>query len=79
VKDFATHYEVHLDAVHPSVNLHEHLRVDAPGTYIAGGAALGALLGSALGKSKESTFVGAAVGGLVAVFVTQAELANRNN
>jgi len=78
VKDFATHYEAHVDAVHPAVNLHEHLRVDAPGTYVAGGAALGALLGSAMGKSKESALVGAAVGGLVAALMTQGKLSESN-
>jgi hypothetical protein len=74
VKDFETHYEAHLDAVHPSINLHEHLRIDAPGTYVAGGVALGALIGSAMGKSKESALVGAAVGGVVAALLADAKL-----
>jgi hypothetical protein len=78
VRDFVTHYEAHLDAVHPAVNLHEHLRVDAPGTYVAGGAALGALLGSAMGKSKDSALVGAAVGGLLAALMTQAKPTESN-
>lgn len=65
VKDFGTHYEAHLDRVHPDVSLVEHLRVDAPGTFVAGGAALGALAGLALGGSKNGVLIGAALGGFL--------------
>ena len=65
VRDFGTHYEAHIDAVHPNVDFIEHLRKDAPGTFVSGGAALGALLGNAIGRSQNATIVGAAVGALL--------------
>ena len=65
VRDFGTHYEAHIDAVHPSVDFLEHLRKDAPGTFVSGGAALGALLGTALGRSQNAALVGAAIGAVV--------------
>jgi hypothetical protein len=71
VKDFGAHYEAHLDRVHPDLNLVEHLRVDAPGTFIAGGAALGALAGLALGGSKDNVLVGAALGGLLSAIALE--------
>lgn len=80
VKDFGTHYEAHLDRVHPDVNLVEHLRVDAPGTFVAGGAALGALAGLALGGSKDDVLVGAALGGLLsAIAIENQAQANPRN
>lgn len=66
VKDFGTHYEAHIDEVHPDVDAIEHLRKDAPGVFIAGGTALGAFVGSSLGTSKEATLVGGLFGGLLA-------------
>jgi hypothetical protein len=71
VKDFGAHYEAHLDRVHPDVNLVEHLRVDAPGTFVAGGAALGALAGLALGGSKDDVLVGAVLGGFLSAIALE--------
>jgi hypothetical protein len=71
VKDFGTHYEAHIDAVHPDIDLLAHLRTDAPGAYVTGGVALGALLGAAFGKSKESALFGAIVGGMVSAMAAQ--------
>jgi hypothetical protein len=65
IRDFGTHYEAHMDAVHPSVDFLEHLRKDAPGTFVSGGAALGALLGTAIGRSQNAALLGAAVGAVV--------------
>lgn len=64
VQDHGTHYEAHIDEVHPDVNPFEHLRKDAPGTFIAGSAALGAMVGSAIGRKGEAAWVGAALGAL---------------
>jgi len=69
VKDFGTHYETHIDEVHPDVDIVEHLRRDAPGVFVASGAALGAVIGGGVGSSKNSTFVGAAIGGLFATML----------
>jgi len=72
VKDFGSHYEAHIDEVHPDVNAIEHLRRDAPGVFIASGAALGAVIGRSVGTSKEATLAGAALGGLFAALLTSA-------
>jgi hypothetical protein len=70
VKDFGTHYEAHIDEVHPDVNAIEHLRKDAPGVFVAGGAALGAVIGRSVGTSKEATLAGAAIGAVFAALLT---------
>lgn len=72
VKDFGSHYEAHIDEVHPDVNVVEHLRKDAPGIFVAGGVALGAAIGRSIGTSKDATFVGAALGGLFAAMLAAA-------
>jgi hypothetical protein len=72
VKDFGTHYEAHIDEVHPEVNAVEHLRRDAPGVFVVGGAALGAAIGAGAAKSKEAALVGAAIGGLFAAILAAA-------
>jgi hypothetical protein len=66
VRDFGRHYEVHLDEVHPDVNFFEHLRRDAPVTFVAGGAAFGAAVGGALGKDSSSALIGGLIGGALA-------------
>ena len=70
VRDFGTHYEAHIDEVHPAVDLIEHLRRDSPGTFVAGGAGVGAALGALLGRSKEATLAGALLGALIAGMAT---------
>lgn len=67
VRDFGAHYEAHLDQVHPECGVVDHLRRDAPGTYLAAATALGALAGTLLGKKPEAIFAGAAIGGLLAM------------
>lgn len=69
VKEFANHYEAHVDAVHPAHGVAEHVRVDAPGALIGGSAALGAIIGASIGASGPASAVGALVGGLLGVFV----------
>lgn len=66
VRDFGQHYEAHVDQVHPEVNIYEHMRRDAPKTFVAGGTALGAAIGGALGRDKGSAVVGGLIGGLLA-------------
>ncbi len=70
VHDFGNHYEVHLDEVDPDCHPVLHLLRDAPVASIAGGTALGALVGGLLGRSKGGVLAGAAVGALVSsIFV----------
>jgi len=64
VQDHGTHYEAHIDEVHPDVDPFEHVRKDAPGTFIVGSAALGAMVGGAIGRKGEFALVGAALGAL---------------
>ena len=71
VRDFGAHYEAHLDQVHPDCGIVDHLRRDAPGTFVAAATALGALAGTMLGKKPEAIFAGAAIGGLLAVLTTE--------
>jgi hypothetical protein len=73
VKDFGTHYEAHIDEVHPEVNIAEHLRRDAPAMYVAAGAAIGAAVGRSVGASKNGTLVGAAIGGVFAAMIAMAD------
>ena len=70
VKDFGTHYEAHIDRVHPEVDVVEHLRRDAPGTFVGGGVTLGAALGAAIGRSPKAALAGAAIGGVLAALMT---------
>jgi hypothetical protein len=72
VKDFGTHYEAHIDEVHPDVNAIEHLRRDAPGAFIASGVALGAMIGKRVGTTKDAALAGAALGGLFAALLVSA-------
>jgi hypothetical protein len=65
VRDFGNHYEAHLDRVDPDCSLPEHLRLDAPGAYVAGAGALGALVGLCLGRTRESVLVGSIVGAVL--------------
>jgi hypothetical protein len=65
VRDFGCHYSAHLDRVNPECDPIGHVVSDTP--QIAGGVALGALLGLAFGRSKEAALVGAMFGGLLGV------------
>lgn len=69
VKDFGTHYEAHLDEVHPAVDAVEHLRQDAPEVYVGGAVVLGALVGGLVGRGGKGALVGAAFMGLGALFL----------
>jgi hypothetical protein len=59
VMDFGGHYEIRIDAVVASP-------ADETASIIAGGTALGALVGSAFGRSKDAVLAAAAVGGVLA-------------
>lgn len=63
VRDFGPFYSAHLDRVNPKCDPVGHVMSDTP--QIVSGAALGALAGLALGKSKEAALVGALFGGLL--------------
>jgi hypothetical protein len=75
IRDYETHYTVHMDAVDPLANPLGHLLVDAP-EYIAGAAAaviVGRRVGSAVydkrkkeGKSTRDAAIEAALAGYVA-------------
>ena len=65
VRDFGDYYSAHLDRVNPNCDPIGHVVSDTP--QIAGGVALGALVGLAFGKSKEAALVGALFGGLIGI------------
>ena len=75
IRDYETHYTVHMDAVDPLANPLGHLLVDAP-EYIAGAAAaviVGRRVGSAVydkrkkeGKSTRDAAIDAALAGYAA-------------
>lgn len=66
ILDFGTHYEAKLEPVLRLIDIESILR-QAPGTSAAGSIATGALLGLAIGRSKEAALIGAVIGGLVGV------------
>lgn len=70
VRDFGRSYSAHLDRVNPNCNPVDHVMQDTP--QISGGAALGALIGLMLGRSKESALIGAAIGAIVGMSKTAA-------
>ncbi len=61
VREYADRYTAHIDHVNPNCDLPGHVVSDAP--KVAGGAALGALLGLALGESPRAMMLGALIGG----------------
>lgn len=69
VHEFATHWAVHIDRVHPSCSLIEHARQDKPESLYWGGAVLGGLVGAALGGKRDSALAGAALGLLAAAVI----------
>jgi hypothetical protein len=66
IAEFAHRYEAHIE-VRPSPNDFERALRDTPGGSVVGLMAAGALVGLALGRSKESALAGAAIGGLAAL------------
>lgn len=65
VQGFGAVWALHVDGVHPTCGVIEHLRADAPGTFIAALSAAGGLLGLALGRSKGAAVAGAIIGAAV--------------
>lgn len=76
VRDYGTYYTAHLDRANPHCDPIAHAVQDTP--QIAGGVALGALLGLLLGNSREATLAGAALGGLLGLSATIAGTAPTN-
>lgn len=66
--EFGDYYLVHWDEVSPKCSVPEHLRRDAPGAYVATGAAVFAAAGAGL-AGKGNRLAGATVGGLVGLVV----------
>lgn len=63
VVEFVDAFEAHLEVRPASLDIEGRFR-EAPGASVAGLIAAGALVGLALGRSKESALAGAAIGGL---------------
>jgi hypothetical protein len=63
VREYADRYTAHIDRVNPNCDLGQHVVSDTPA--LAGGAALGAIVGLALGESPAAMLVGALFGGAV--------------
>ena len=77
VADFVSSFEARLESRATFADFERALR-EVPGTSVAGLIAAGALLGLAIGRSKESALAGATIGGLAAlaaVSVANAETA----
>lgn len=68
VRDYGTHYVAHLDRVNPACDPVGHVIQDTPS--LAGGAALGALVGLLIGRSKEALIAGAALGAVLGIAVS---------
>lgn len=66
VSEFAHGFEARLE-VHLALPEFERALKETPGSSVVGMIAAGALVGLALGKSKESALAGAAIGGLAAL------------
>jgi len=66
VSEFAHGFEARLE-VRPALADFERALRDAPGSSVVGMIAAGALVGLALGRSKESALAGATIGGLAAL------------
>jgi hypothetical protein len=66
VSDFVQSYDAHLERRPAFADFERALR-EAPGTSVVGLIAAGALVGLALGRSKESALAGATIGGLAAL------------
>lgn len=66
VSEFAHGFEARLE-VHLALPEFERALKETPGSSVVGMIAAGALVGLALGKTKESAFAGAAIGGLAAL------------
>ena len=75
-RDFHDHYEAHIDEVNPACDVVDHLRQDAPKAYVAGAAALGALVGLLLGRSKDATLMGAGLGALAGALTVPPDTQN---
>lgn len=61
VREYESYYTAHIDRANPNCDPVGHMSLDAPA--IGGGAALGALVGLALGESAGAMLVGALIGG----------------
>lgn len=66
VSEFAHAFEARLEVRSVLADFEKALR-DAPGSSVVGMIAAGALVGLALGRSKESALAGATIGGLAAL------------
>jgi hypothetical protein len=67
VDDFDAHYEIRIEVVRPVAG--------EPPSLIGGGAALGALVGSAFGRSQDGVVAAAAVGAVLAALFAEGSAA----
>lgn len=70
VHEFADRWEVHLDRVHPSCDLLEHLRQDAPQALCATTTSIGAVIGGLAGRTLASALFGGGVGLILGLVVS---------
>jgi len=68
VREYESYYTAHIDRANPNCDPVGHMNLDAPA--VGGGAALGALVGLALGESAGAMFVGALIGGALGAAVS---------
>jgi hypothetical protein len=79
VQSFASVWVIHVDVVHPACDPLEHMRVDAPGTWVAALTAAGGLVGLALGRRKEAAAAGALIGAALGLIGTALARTVRQN
>ncbi len=64
VQSFGAEWVVHIDQVHPTCDVGEHLRRDAPAAWVGATAALGGALGLLFARKAEGALAGALLGAL---------------
>lgn len=69
VHEHPDRWVAHLDRVHPDCDVGEHLRRDAHGALLCGGAVLGAVLGGTMTKKGSGALAGAGLGLLAAALL----------
>ena len=71
VQSIDANWAIHIDQVHPACGVAEHVRRDAPGAWIASGAALGGALGLLFSRKAEGALAGAFLGAMLAAVTVQ--------
>jgi hypothetical protein len=79
VRDFGPYYEAYVDRANQDVDLTEQLLTDVRGSHFAAMAALGAFVGTLLGRKPGAVIAGAAVGGVLAMLTASAAIEDVGN